>query len=104
MFMAGEGRFQNKVLSDLRSYKKYITVFKIMKTSDNGVPDVFFTTKATGPIFLELKDKGKEPRENQILMIEKLNKTGVKSVWCDSWEEWVKIKKLINLSKKSVIF
>jgi len=102
--MAGEGRFQSKVLDDLRSYGKYITVFKIVKTSDNGVPDVFFTTKVTGPVFLELKDKGKKPKPHQYVMIDKLNDTGAKSMWCDCWEDWVKIKKELNLSKKSVIF
>lgn len=101
--MAGEGRLQAKIMQDLRSYGKYITAFKVMKTSDNGVPDVFFTTSTTGPIFLELKDVGKKPAPHQILMMKKLNLTGVKAVWCDCWEEWVEIKKSIGLSKEAVI-
>ena len=98
-----EGNLQDKVLRDLRSYGKYISVFKIVRTSDNGIPDVYFTTALTGSVFVELKKPGAKPREDQVHKINELNRCGARAYACDSWTRWVEIKHEINLTKESVI-
>jgi hypothetical protein len=95
--MAEEHKLQTKILKDLRSYKQMMC-FKIMKCSDNGIPDIFFTNKITGPCLLEVKRSGEKPSSLQFSILSKLNICGVTALWCSSWEEWVKIKKIINLS------
>jgi hypothetical protein len=95
--MAEEQKLQTKILKDLRSYKHMIC-FKIMKCSDNGIPDIFFTSKITGPCFLEVKKFGEIPDPIQFLILGKLNFFGVHAYWCYCWEDWVKIKRVINLS------
>src|SRR5271157_2939567 len=91
-----ESDLQSKILTDLRSLGKYCVCFKIIKASDNGVPDIFFSTKLTGPILLEIKKKTGVLRKNQIIMNNKLNLCGIKSLTCYTWNEWVLIKKDIN--------
>lgn len=100
--MAGEKNLQTKILNDLRSYGRNIVVTKIERCSDNAVPDIFFTTLFTGAIFIEVKNDGEKPRKNQVLMMKKLRKCGVEAYACSTWEEWVKIKKHLKLTPKSV--
>lgn len=71
--------------------------FKIMQCSDAGCPDVFFTSKETGPVFLEVKREGEEPREHQYAFIDKLNKCGTNATWVASWEMWVDTRKKLGL-------
>ena len=100
--MAGEKRLQNKILDDLRSFGKYIVVTKIVKTSDNGVPDVFFTTLFTGAIFIEVKNNGKQPNALQRKMIKKLNRSGVKALACSTVNQWKKIKCDLGLTEENL--
>jgi len=100
--MAEEKRLQDKILKDLRSYGKNIVVFKIQKTSDSGVPDVFFITLFTDSVFIELKKTGKSADARQRAMIKKLRKTGAKAFICDTWNGWIKIKKDIGLNSKNI--
>ena len=100
--MAGEKRLQDKILSDLRSFGKYIVVAKIMKTGDNGVPDIFFTTLFTGGVFIEVKNSGKTPGKLQLRMIKKLNRTGVKAYACSTVNQWKSIKYKIGLDEKNI--
>lgn len=100
--MAAESRLQIKILNDLRSFGKYCVVFKIMKCGDNAVPDVFFTSMFTGSVFLELKAPGKEPSTAQRLMIKKIKACGGKAYTCNSFTEWVKIKKKIGLELENL--
>jgi hypothetical protein len=99
--MAEEKKLQTKILKDLRSYKHMIC-FKIIRCSDNGIPDIFFTNKITGPCFLEVKKSGEVPDPLQFNILGKLNMLGAHAFWCNSWEGWVKIKRAINLSHDTV--
>ena len=94
--------YQDLVLSDLRSMGKYCECFKIIKTSDDGEPDIFFTTKKTGAILVEMKrPKGPKAKKLQKLKIKKLNDCGTPTFVCHSWEEWIAIKKLIGLNTRN---
>ena len=66
--------------------------FKIEKTSDNGVPDIFFCSWNTGTVFVEVKAPGKKPKPHQQAMINRLNASGVKAFYVDSIEGWVKLR------------
>ena len=98
-----ESSLQTKILKDLRSYGKYIEAFKIQKASDNGVPDIFFTSKLTGAVLVELKQEGKKPRKLQESKINKLNSCGSKAFSCDSWSKWVKLKSELEINLESII-
>lgn len=94
--MAQESRLQTKILNDLRSMGKHCVAFKIMKCSENGVPDIFFTTKKTGPILIETKAPKGEPSAKQGNMIQQLNDCGCRTFHCWSWQDWIIIKEDIN--------
>ena len=101
--MRNESKLQSDILGDLRSYGKYCECFKIEKTSDNGIPDIFFTTKFTGSVFIETKRALGKAKKIQEYKIDKLKKCGSKAFICYTWFEWVCIKKLIGLDKQNVI-
>ena len=100
--MPAESNLQTKILNDIESWGAKSMVFKIMKCNINGVPDVFFTTVFSGPVFLELKAPRKKPDPHQELIINKLRKCGVPAFSCDSWERWVEIKNELNLTKTNI--
>jgi len=102
--MKNEIKLQTDVLSDLRSFGKYCECFKIEKTSDNGIPDIFFTTRFTGPILIETKRIKGEVRKLQEIKIKNLNKCGTKAFICDSWKKWMDIKSIIGLNKNIMLF
>jgi hypothetical protein len=102
--MRNEAKLQSDILTDLRSFGKYCECFKIKSASDNGLPDIFFSTKHTGPVFIETKRKDGKAKALQLLKIKRLQSCGCKAMLCFSWEEWVEIKSLIGLSKGFVIF
>lgn len=95
-----EYTLQEKILKDLRSYGKYIVAFKLQRSSDNGVPDIFFTTRFTGPVFIEVKREGESPSELQDFIIRKINLCGSKAFVCDTWNEWVNIKKHLGFTPR----
>lgn len=72
--------------------------FKIIKTSDNGIPDIFFSTEKTGGVFIETKKLSGKARKLQHNKVEKLNKCGSKAFFCYSWSQWVEIKENIGLN------
>lgn len=94
--MAEEKILQTKILNDLRSRPGYVA-FKIMKCSDDGCPDLFFTSTKTGAFFIEVKAPGMKPRANQLVFISKLNACGAKAFHIDSWEAWVSLKQCYNM-------
>jgi len=101
--MAKEKLVQTKILHDLRSLGKYCEAFKIEKASDNGIPDIFFSTALTGGIFIETKDKTGEARKLQIFKISKLTSCGSRSFVCHSWDEWFNVKTVLGLHVKENI-
>ena len=72
-----------------------VVAFKVEKTSDNGVPDIFFCSLRSGAIFLEVKDVGKKPKPHQQAMINRLNAAGVKAFYVDSIEGWIRLRSLL---------
>ena len=94
-----DSKLQSDILCDLRSFGKYCECFKVEKTSDNGTPDIFFTTKLTGPIFIETKRSGEKARKLQEVRIKRLRECGMKTFVCSEWEGWIQIKDLTGLHK-----
>jgi len=90
---------QNKVLNDLRSFGKYCECFKLIKASDNGFGDIFFTFKTTGAVFLEMKKPSGKLEKLQEKKIRSLNECGTKAYPCYSWEDWMEIKKSLGIEK-----
>lgn len=97
-----EKKVQNMILGDLRALGRYCEVFKIMKTSDAGIPDIFFTTVLTGPVLIEAKKLKGTLQEIQKLKIAKLNDCGARTFVCHSIQEWVDIKKKLKLTLDAV--
>jgi len=94
-----ESRIQSLILKDLRSLGKYCECFKVESPSDNGVPDIFFTTKETGAVFVEVKRPSGVLSKFQKEKLEKLNSCGTKAFACYSWEGWALLKSSLGLSK-----
>ena len=95
--MPEEGNHQYKILTDLRSFGKYCEAFKIIKASDNGEPDIFFTFALTGAVLIEAKRRDGSARKLQKNKIKKLNLCGTQTFLCHCWEEWFDIKKTLGL-------
>jgi hypothetical protein len=66
-------------------------------SSDNGTPDIFFTTPITGSVLLELKRPKEEPTKLQFNRIKEAKRCGCKAYYCDSWESWYKLKIVLGL-------
>lgn len=101
--MAEEKKFQTTILNDLRSLGKYCECFKIERSSDNGIPDIFFTTALTGGIFIETKSRIGIASKIQKLKVYKLSVCGCQSFICKNWEEWFDIKKTLGLTNRQEI-
>ena len=98
-----EKKVQDVVLGDLRSFGKYCEVFKIIKASDSGEPDIFFTTCLTGAIFIETKRLKGVVRKLQEVKISKLNRCGGRAFVCRSIEQWLEIKQELGLTITNVV-
>ena len=98
-----ESGLQSDILNDLRSFGKYCVCFKIMNANENGVPDVFFTTKWTGSVFIEVKRTEGKARKLQQIKIDRINECGGKAFICNSWIEWITMKSILGLSKNRVL-
>jgi len=92
-----EGVLQDKILKDLRSYGKLMVCTKVMKTSDNGFPDIFFTTFHTGAVVIETKQEHGVASKLQESRIQKLNNCGTKAFICNTWPRWIEIKQELGL-------
>jgi Holliday junction resolvase len=86
-----EAKLQTKIIKDLESKGYY--VIKTIKLNKNGLHDIF-AFKDGLSTFIEVKATGQKPRELQLFRIEEVKKFGVKSFWCDSFEDY------LNLIKK----
>lgn len=100
--MAEEKKLQNSILADLRSFGKYCDCFKIIRTSDNGVMDIFFTTALTGGVLVELKKEKGKARALQKSKIESFTNNGTPSYLCHTWDEWIGIKSKLDLTFENV--
>ena len=100
--MEKESSIQTKILNDLRYLGKYCTCTKIMRTSDNGIPDIYFTTKLTGSVFIETKRIIGKTSEVQKNKIKKIKSCGTKVFLCHSWKEWLSIKSKLKMNKDNI--
>jgi hypothetical protein len=100
--MKYESTLQTAILNDLRSLGDKCCCFKIEKTNEAGVPDVFFSTILTGGIFVETKrsDGVLSPKQKEKLDL--LNNTGAKALVCYSWNEWRELKQKLGLVTRTV--
>lgn len=98
-----EKALQTNILDDLRSFGEYCECFKIMRASDNGEPDIFFTTKLTGGILVETKRLKGSLQKVQGVKVKKLINCGTPTFICNSWEKWVEIKRFLNLTKDNIV-
>jgi len=92
-----ESILQSKILKDLRSIGKDCICFKIEKASENGIPDIFFSTPLSGEVFVETKRLTGSISNIQEFQIDKLNHCGAKAFKCYSWEEWIQIKRIVKI-------
>ena len=92
-----EQNLQSKILRDLTSMGKYCVAFDVMKCSEDGVPDIFFTTVQTGAVFVEVKQPDGVWGEKQKEMHKYLNECGTKSFIVWTWAEWVEVKRELGL-------
>jgi len=97
-----EKDIQSLILTDLRSMGKYCICFKIIKTSDNGIGDIFFSTKKTGGVFVETKRPKGIAEKLQKNKAEKLNNCGSKAFFCYSWNEWIELKNKLGLNTRNL--
>lgn len=93
-----EKNIQTKILNDLRSLGRYCECFKIIKTSDSGEPDIFFTTAFTGAVLIETKRPTGVVKKIQKTKIAKLNRCGTPTYVCHSIEQWLKIKAILQMT------
>ncbi len=100
--MAEEKRLQTKILNDLRSLGKYCEAFKLMRASENGEPDIFFTMALTGGVLIEAKGGRGSPRPNQKAKIKKLNDCGTPTFVCRTWDEWMDVKRRLNMTPAAI--
>jgi len=95
--MAQEATLQGKILRDLDSKGKHCLAFKIQKANINGVPDIFFVTRRSGPVFLETKAVKGVVSPIQKERHDELMSCGCRVFVCNSWKCWVNIKGLFNI-------
>jgi hypothetical protein len=101
--MAAEKKLQTKILNDLRSLGRMCFVTKIEKCSDDGVPDILFSTQLTGAWLIEVKRPGEEPDLIQASIISKCCQCGLKSTFISSWDQWIRFKKMTGMIDAELI-
>ena len=92
-----EQNLQTKILLDLNSLGKHCVAFDVMKCGEDGVQDVYFTTVATGSIWIEVKQPDGEWSAKQQEMHKRMNECGVRAFVVWTWAEWVAVKKELRL-------
>lgn len=62
--------------------------------SCRGLPDTIAGKVTGGIVFIEFKQKGKQPTDQQFLRIWELRDAGVEAWWCDSVESYRRLVRL----------
>ena len=83
-----EAKLQTKIIKDLESKGYY--VIKTIKLNKNGLHDIF-AFKDGLATFIEVKATGQKPRELQLFRIEEVKKFGIKSFWCDNFNDYLRL-------------
>jgi len=92
-----ESILQGKILKDLRFLGNKCLCFKIEKASEDGIMDIFFTTIASGPVFVETKRITGSVSNIQEFQINKMNRCGSRAFKCYTWDEWIIIKRIVGI-------
>jgi hypothetical protein len=95
--MSEESILQDKILRDLDSMGRYCVAFKIIKSSVNGTPDIFFITSKSGPVFIETKRIKGGASKLQGEMHKNIAACNGLSFFCHTWPQWIAIKKTLGL-------
>lgn len=82
-----ESKLQTKIIKYLDANEFYTV--KTIKLNKNGLPDIF-AFKDGKTYMIEVKAKGKKPRELQLYRINEVKKYGVLSYWFDDFENFKK--------------
>lgn len=82
--MALESKIQAKLIKQLEKEGYY--VIKLGVTNKNGIADILAIPKNADVLFVEVKQKGKEPAPLQRFRAKELKEHGIKTRWYDG--EW----------------
>ena len=82
--MALESKIQSKLIKQLEKDNYY--VIKLGVTNKNGIADILAIPKNADVLFVEVKQKGKEPAPLQKFRAKELKEHGIKTRWYDG--EW----------------
>ena len=80
-----EAKLQSKIIKYLDANGFY--TLKTIKLNKNGLPDIF-AFKNGKTYMIEVKAKGKKPRELQLYRIEEVKDFGVLSFWFDDFDKF----------------
>ena len=79
-----ESKIQSKLIKDLEAKGYY--VLKLSVTNKPGIPDLVAIPKDCNAVFIEVKQKGKKPRELQKYRMKELSDHGIKAyVYDGTW-------------------
>lgn len=95
--MSREKSLQARIKNDLKNNHKAV-VFNITPGiySTRNIPDLFFTTEKTGPVWIEIKKSdSKDPSPGQGTIIDRLNSHGCHAFVVGSWQRWIDVKWLL---------
>jgi len=101
--VVGESVTQSKVIKDVNGFGKYVFSYKVIKANTVGIPDFFFATVLTGPILIEFKKEGKEPRDSQDKQMGNAERVGIRCFVIDSVRGWVALKKHLGLNIENLV-
>lgn len=79
-----ESKIQAKLIKQLEKDNYY--VIKLGVTNRNGIADILAISKNADVLFVEVKQKGKEPAPLQKFRAKELKEHGIKTRWYDG--EW----------------
>ena len=79
-----ESKIQAKLIKQLEKDNYY--VIKLGVTNKNGIADILAIPKNADVLFVEVKQKGKEPAPLQRFRAKELKEHGIKTRWYDG--EW----------------
>jgi hypothetical protein len=79
-----ESKIQAKLIKELESKGYY--VLKLSVTNKPGIPDLIALPKGCNAVFIEVKQKGKKPRQLQKYRMTELTDHGIKAfVYDGTW-------------------
>lgn len=79
-----ESKIQSKLIKELQEKGYY--VLKLSVTNKPGIPDLIAIPKKSDVVFIEVKQKGKKPKELQKYRMKELTDHGIKTyIYDGTW-------------------